>query len=111
MPLNPTITSDQEVGDTLKCMLADFKAYLLRPQVGLYAKPMIFKLFRDLSTILVLAVGNSHHHGLHRSEPSGQFSRVMLEQNAYKPLERAEHGPVQHDRRMPVAVLADVSRA
>src|SRR5271154_3968087 len=87
MSLNLAVTRDQEVGDTLKCMLADFKAYLLRPQVGLYAKPMISKLFGDLSTVFILSVGNSHHHGLHRSEPGGQFSRVMLEQNAYKTLE------------------------
>ena len=87
MPLYFSVTGDQEVGDTLKCMLADFKAYLLRPQVGLYPKPMIFKLFRNLSTVFVLPVGNSHHHGLHRSEPSGQFSRVMLEQNADKSLQ------------------------
>src|SRR5450631_4506007 len=35
---------------------------------------------------------------------------MVLDQNAYKSLQRPEHGPVQHHRGMTLTVLADVAR-
>src|SRR3984957_6105929 len=110
-PLDFPVAGDQKERDTLNCVLADFKAYLLIPQVRFDPKPLIFQVFRNFQAIFVLSVGNSHHHGLYRGQPSRQFARVVLDQNADKPLQRAEHSPVQHDRGVLLAVLADVAGA
>src|SRR5208283_4083289 len=80
--LDLPFAGDQEVRHTLECMLPDFKANLLIPQVRFYPKPLIFQVFRNFQAILVLRIGNSDDHGLNRSQPSRQFTRVMLEQNA-----------------------------
>jgi len=46
-PLDFPVAGDQEERDTLNCVLADFKAYLLIPQVRFLPKPLIFQVFRN----------------------------------------------------------------
>ena len=47
-PLDFTVAGDQEERDTFNCVLADFKAYLLIPQVRFYSKPLISSGFPQL---------------------------------------------------------------
>jgi len=86
-PLDFPVAGDQEERDTLYCVLADFKAYLLIPQVRFYPKPLIFQVFRNFKAIFLLSLGNSHHHGLYRGQPSRQFARMVLDQNPDKSLQ------------------------
>jgi hypothetical protein len=92
-------------------VLADFKAYLLIPQVRFYPKPLIFQVFRDFQAVFLLSLRNSHHHGLYRSQPGRQFAGVVLDQYPDKTLQRPKHRPMQHDRGVLLAVFANVSRA
>ncbi len=109
--LDFSVASDQKIRDTFKCVLPDFKAYLLIPQVRFYSKPLISQVFRNFLAILVLSLGNSHDDDLHRAQPKGQFSRMMFDQNAGKTLQGPEHSAMQHDRRVLLAVLAHIGRA
>src|SRR5258706_13816959 len=97
-PLDFPVAGDQEERDTLYCVLADFKAYLLIPQVRFYPKPLIFQVFRNFKAIFLLSLGNSHHHALYRGQPSRQFARMGLDQNPDKSLSYPEHRPVQTNR-------------
>src|SRR5258706_10578673 len=110
-PLDFPVAGDQEERDTFNCMLADFKAYLLIPQVRFYPKPLIFQVFRNFEAIFLLSFGNSHHHGLYRGQPSRQFAGMVFDQNPDKPLQRPKHRPVQHDRGVLLAVFTDIRRA
>src|SRR5271170_642545 len=84
------VACDQEERDAFYCVLADFKAYLLIPQVRFYPKPLISQVFRNFQAVFLLSVGNSHHHGLDRSQPSGQFAGMVFDQNPDKSLQRAK---------------------
>src|SRR5258708_11939245 len=110
-PLDFPVAGDQEERDTFNCVLADFKAYLLIPQVRFYPKPLISQVFRNFQAIFLLSFGNSHHHGLDRSQPGRQFAGMVFDQNPDKSLQRPKHRPVQHDRGVLLAVFADVGRA
>src|ERR1700722_13278346 len=110
-PLDFPVAGHQEERDTLYCVLADFKAYLLIPQVRFYPKPLISQVFRNFKAIFILSVGNSHHHGLYRGQPSRQFAGMVLDQNPDKTLQRPKHCPVQHHRGVLLAVFAYVGRA
>src|SRR6202011_511549 len=105
------VAGDQEERDTFYCVLADFKAYLLIPQVRFYPKPLISQVFRNFQAIFLLSVGNSHHHGLYRGQPCRQFAGMVFDQNPDKSLQRPKHRTVQHDRGVLLAVFADIARA
>ena len=46
-----------------------------------------------------MVVADRQHPHLHRRQPGGERAGVVLEQHAEEPLDRAEQGPVDHDRR------------
>src|SRR3984957_10046291 len=110
-PLDFPVAGDQEERETFNCVLTDFKAYLLIPQVRFYPKPLISQVFRNFQAVFLLSFGNSHHHGLYRSQPSRQFAGMVFDQNPDKSLQGPKHCPVQHDRRVLLAIFAYIGRA
>ena len=102
------VARDQQVRDPLQGVFADFKADLLVSQICFDPKPLIFQEFSGLPHVFGLLLGDIHDDRLHRREPGGQPAGVVLDQDAEKTLQRAEDRPVQHDRRVLLAVLVDV---
>ena len=49
------------------------------------------------------------HHRLHRRQPQRELAGIMLDEDADEALERADDRPVEHDRPVLGAVLADVA--
>ncbi len=58
--------------------------------------------------VLLVGLGDGEHPHLHRCEPRGERTGVVLEQHAEEPLDRTEQGTVQHDRTVPGVVGTDV---
>ena len=58
-----------------------------------------------------MVVADRQDPDLHRGQPGGEGAGVVLEEHAEEPLDRAEQGAVEHDRRVAGAVLAHVLQA
>src|SRR5690606_29050019 len=102
------VADDQEIRDLLQAAFADSIVDFLVPQIGLDPKPLFSQRFGNRRRVLPLGVGDVHHDRLHGGQPHRQRTGVVLDQDADEALERADNGPVQHDRYAPRVVLGDV---
>src|SRR5690606_24838363 len=102
------VSDHQQVWHALQRVLADLKADLLVPQIGLDAEALICKDFPDFVHVFSLGVGDVHHHGLDRGQPGGELAGVVLDQDADEALHGADDRAVQHDRVPTLAVLVHV---
>ena len=101
------VTNDNLIRPLQQAMFAYFIANLLATQIGLDAQAGRAQLFDNIGGIFGLSFGNIHDHHLHRGQPHWESAGVMLDEDADKAFQRAEHGAMQHDRRMADIILAD----
>lgn len=99
---------DDNHRNALHRQLADFLVDLLVRQVGVRANTGCLELQAHVARIVIGIRHDGGDHRLHWRQPEGQAAGMVLDENAGEPLQRAEDGAMQHDRRVAVAVFADV---
>ena len=92
-------------------MLAHLVVDLLVAQINLGAQAGLFQRGERFLGIGVGVRDDGAHLGLHRRQPQRQVPGGVLQQDAGEALHRAEHRPVDHHRRLLVAVGVDVEGA
>ena len=101
------ISDNQEIGNLEQSMLADFKADLFISQVRLGTKSAFVESFFNLSGEISLFISDIHDHCLGRSQPRGERTLVVLDQDSDETFEGAQDRPVQHHRMLAAVVFGD----
>ena len=84
--------------------MPDFIAELLVALINFHAEPGRIQGGAALSRVCKVALGDWKDRDLHRREPRGERSTVVLHQNPEEPFERARERAVDHHRRTVVTV-------
>ncbi len=94
--LRLAIAHHQHVGDLLQLRFADLEVHFFFAIVQFDAQTGGLQLIDNLLRVLGLAIGNRHHHRLHRRQPHRKRARVVLDQNAEEALDRTVQRAMHH---------------
>src|SRR3546814_18062248 len=88
-------------------LIVDF----LVPEIGFRAEAGGLQSAGDLLAVPVGIGGDRGDHHLHRRQPEREAPGMLLDEDGEETLEGAENRPVQHDRTVLLAVLANIAGA
>lgn len=96
--LHLLVADDKDVVGLLQLGLADLSGDAFASRVQLDTEALPLQFLRNPSSILVVPVCNGQHDGLHRAEPQGEFSGVVLDKDTKKSLNAAINNTMDHNR-------------
>src|SRR5712692_11234802 len=106
------LAADHEhVGHLLELCVADFSLQFFVAVVQVRAEASGGKRCSDFAGVVEELFADGQHLRLHRCEPCGERTSVVLEEDAKEALDRAPQRAMHHERLVPAAVFADVFQA
>src|ERR671916_2242034 len=107
-PFGLRVSDDEQVRNLLAGVLPDLLLHAVLRVIHLDPDARAGERLLHPAGVVQMSVRHGNHHGLNWRAPGWGDAAVVLDQDAHEPLRRTGYGPVQQDRRMSLAVLANV---
>ena len=102
---------NQGKGNLLLCSIANLLTKAIIRVINFDANPTFTQTLRNRINVVVEGLGNGDQAHLHRGEPCGESTGIMLSQNTDEALNRTKLRRVNHDRLAVASIGSGVFQA